>query len=70
MQDFIMQMQPWFGDEEKKAINDYLDENGFMTEFKRTEKFEQMIAAYTGSKHCIVVNNGIEFLNKWKKDLK
>ncbi len=55
---FIMQMQPWFGEEEKQSIRDYLDENGFMTEFKRTEKFEQMLAAYTGSKHCIVVNNG------------
>lgn len=57
-QDFIMQMQPWFGEEEKKSIISYLDENGFMTEFKRTETFEKMIAEYTGSKHCIVVNNG------------
>lgn len=58
MQPFIMQMQPWFGEEEKKAINSYLDENGFMTEFKRTELFEKMLAEYVGSKHCIVVNNG------------
>lgn len=57
-QPFIMQMQPWFGEEEKKSIISYLDENGFMTEFKRTEIFEKMIAEYTGSKHCIVVNNG------------
>ncbi|MDN5104889.1 DegT/DnrJ/EryC1/StrS aminotransferase family protein [Aliarcobacter butzleri] len=56
--DFIMQMQPWFGEEEKKAICEYMDENGFITEFKRTEKFEQMLAEYTGAKHCIVVNNG------------
>ena len=47
--DFIMQMQPWFGEEEKKAICEYMDENGFITEFKRTEKFEQMLAEYTGS---------------------
>lgn len=57
-QSFIMQMQPWFGEEEKKSIISYLDENGFMTEFKRTETFEKMIAEYTGAKHCIVVNNG------------
>lgn len=57
-QNIIMQMQPWFGEEEKKSIISYLDENGFMTEFKRTEIFEKMIADYTGSKHCIVVNNG------------
>ena len=56
--EFIMQMQPWFGEEEKQSIRDYLDENGFMTEFKRTEKFEKMIAEFTQSKHCIVVNNG------------
>lgn len=55
---FIMQMMPWFAEEEKKAICDYMDEDGFITEFKRTEKFEQMIAEYTGAKHCIVVNNG------------
>ena len=55
---FIMQMQPWFAEEEKKAICDYMDEGGFLTEFKRTEQFEQMIADYTSVKHCVVVNNG------------
>lgn len=54
----IMQMRPLFGEEEKKAISDYMDEDGFITEFKRTEKFEEMIARFTGAKHCIVVNNG------------
>jgi perosamine synthetase len=58
MNDFIMQMRPLFGKEEKKAICDYMDEDGFLTEFKRTEHFEKMIANYTGSKHCVVVNNG------------
>jgi perosamine synthetase len=53
-----MQMRPLFGEEEKKAISDYMDEDGFITEFKRTEKFEEMIASFTGAKHCIVVNNG------------
>jgi perosamine synthetase len=57
-QKFIPQMEPWFGEEEKRSINDYLDENGWITEFKRTAKFEEMIADYTGAKHCIVVNNG------------
>ncbi|WP_212741801.1 DegT/DnrJ/EryC1/StrS aminotransferase family protein [Campylobacter sp. MIT 12-5580] len=56
--DFIMQMRPLFGAEEKKALCEYMDEDGFLTEFKRTEKFEQMIAEFTGAKHCIVVNNG------------
>jgi perosamine synthetase len=56
--DFIMQMRPLFGDEEKKALAAYMDEDGFLTEFKRTEHFENLISEYTGAKHCIVVNNG------------
>src|SRR3990167_7057664 len=56
--DFIDQMRPLFGEEEKKAICDYMDEAGFITEFKRTTLFEQMIAEFTGAKHCVVVNNG------------
>ena len=55
---FIMQMRPLFGEEEKRAVCDYMDEDGFITEFKHTEKFERMIAEYTGAKHCVVVNNG------------
>ena len=55
---FIPQMRPWFGEEEKKAVCSYMDEDGFVTEFKRTEQFEQMIAEFTGAKHCVVVNNG------------
>lgn len=56
--EFIMQMQPWFGAEEKKALSDYMDEGGFLTEFKHTAALEEQISAYTGAKHCIVVNNG------------
>jgi perosamine synthetase len=55
---FIPQMEPWFGVEEKEEINKYLDEGGWMTEFKRTAQFEKQIADYCGAKHCIIVNNG------------
>jgi perosamine synthetase len=55
---FIPQMEPWFGEEEKNAVCEYLDEGGWLTEFKRTTQFEQLIAEYTGAKHCVVVNNG------------
>jgi len=55
---FIMQCRPYFGAEEKSALLEYMDEDGFITEFKRTEKFERLIADFTGAKHCIVVNNG------------
>lgn len=51
-------MEPWFGSEEKEALNQYMDEGGWLTEFKRTTEFEQRIAEYTEAKHCVVVNNG------------
>ena len=56
--EFINQMEPWFGSEEKEALNQYMEEGGWLTEFKRTAEFEQRIANYTGAKHCFVVNNG------------
>ena len=55
---FIPQMEPWFGNEEKVALNEYMEEGGWLTEFKRTSEFEQRIAEFTGAKHCFVVNNG------------
>lgn len=55
---FIPQMEPWFGSEEKIAMNEYMEEGGWLTEFKRTTEFEERLATYTGVKHCVVVNNG------------
>lgn len=57
-QNFIPQMEPWFGSEEKIAMNEYMEEGGWLTEFKRTAEFEERLATYTGAKHCVVVNNG------------
>jgi len=56
--EFINQMEPWFGNEEKVAMNEYMEEGGWLTEFKRTGEFENRIAEFTGAKHCFVVNNG------------
>jgi perosamine synthetase len=53
-----MQMRPWFGEEEKKAINSYMEEDGFITEFKNTELLEKKIDNFTNTKECILVNNG------------
>ena len=57
-QKFIPQMKPVFGEEEKQALSDYMDEGGYLTEYVRTSLFENEIAKFTGAKHCIVVNNG------------
>lgn len=54
----INQMEPWIAEEEKRAMMDYLDSGGWLTEFKKTREFERMIANYTGSKYACVVNNG------------
>ena len=55
---FIPQMEPWFDTEEQQALNNYMKQGGWITEFKQTEAFENAIADYTGAKHCIVTNNG------------
>ncbi len=55
---FINQMEPWIGEEEKKAVLEYLDSGGWLTEFKQTREFERVIAAYVGSRHASVVSNG------------
>jgi perosamine synthetase len=51
-------MEPWIGEEEKRAVIEYLDSGGWLTEYKKTREFEQMIADYVGSKYVSVVNNG------------
>ena len=51
-------MEPWFGEEERQAMDKYLAQGGWITEFKQTQAFEKAIAEYTGARHCYVVNNG------------
>jgi len=54
----IQQYEPLIGDREKEAINQYMKDPGFITEYKNTTLFEQKIAEYLNVKECIVVNNG------------
>ncbi len=54
----INQMEPWIGEEEKKAMADYLNSGGWLTEFEKTREFEQMIAEYVGSKFASALPNG------------
>lgn len=51
-------MEPSFGEEEERAVTEYLRSGGWVTEHHKTREFEGAIAAYVGSKHCVVVNNG------------
>ncbi len=54
----ISQFEPSFGKEERVALNKYMKEGGWVTEFKKTRELESMIRNYTGSKYCFLVNNG------------
>lgn len=54
----IPQYEPWFDEKEKEAIAAYMNNGGWLTEFKETQTFAKMIAAYTGAKYCSVLSNG------------
>ena len=54
----INQIEPWIGEEEKRAMMEYLNSGGWLTEFEKTREFERMIADYVGSKYACAVNNG------------
>lgn len=54
----IPQMIPFFDNAETQAVTEYMQSGGFITEYRKTETFEGMIAEYVNAKHAIVVNNG------------
>ncbi|MGE5389740.1 MAG: DegT/DnrJ/EryC1/StrS family aminotransferase [Deltaproteobacteria bacterium] len=55
---FINQMEPWFDHNEAAKLAEYMDSGGWLTEHTYTRRFENMIAAYTGSRFCSAVCNG------------
>lgn len=55
---FIPQYEPSFDDKESKALAKYMESGNWLTEFKETEKFENMLKDFIGSKHAFMVNNG------------
>lgn len=58
MKQFIPQMEPSIGKEEQKAVSAYLKSGGWLTEFKKTQEFEQMLARFVGTKYACCVTNG------------
>ena len=56
--EFINQMEPSFDEHEREALNNYMLNGGWGTEFKQTRIFEDMIKEYTGAKHCWIMANG------------
>lgn len=51
-------MQPTYDNDEKEAVIEYLNSDGWIMEFKKTREFEKMICDYTNAKYCSVVPNG------------
>ena len=56
--DLIPQMEPWFDEKEARALHEYMLSGGWVTEFKKTKEFEDLICNYTKAKFCLAVNNG------------
>lgn len=54
----INQMEPWIGKEEQKAVSEYMSSGAWLTEYKKTQEFEQAISNYTGAAYASVVSNG------------
>ncbi len=54
----IGQMEPWIGEEERLAVDAYLASGGWLTEFKKTQELEGMLASYVGAKHCVITHSG------------
>src|SRR6478735_10910522 len=54
----IPQMEPLFGEEERAAVDAYLRDPGYITEFKKTAELEAALGRFLDAKHCVVVNSG------------
>ena len=57
MTDFINQIEPWIGEEERVQLLRVI-ESTYVTEHNLTKEFEQKIKDLTGSKHAVSMTNG------------
>jgi len=60
--DTILQHRPTFGKEEAEATYNYMLEDSFVTEYKKTEELEKMISKYLNCKECIMTTSGTSAL--------
>lgn len=54
----IPQMEPLFGEEEAKAVYQYVQGGAWLTEYKKTAQLEEILAAYLNVRHVIMVTSG------------
>jgi len=55
---FIPQMEPVVTAAEAEAADRYLRSGGWLTEFRETRAFEQMLCDYTGARYCLAAPSG------------
>lgn len=53
----ILQFQPWFGQEEERALVDTI-KSGWVGEHSRTREFEKVFSNYVGSKYAVATTSG------------
>lgn len=58
MDPFIPQFAPWFDGSEALELSNYMKSDGYLTEFRLTQQFEQMLCDYTSSRHAVMTNSG------------
>jgi perosamine synthetase len=51
-------MEPLITDADARAVNEYMNSGGWLTEFRQTRLFEQSICEYTGARYCVTAPNG------------
>ncbi|MEM3434116.1 MAG: aminotransferase class I/II-fold pyridoxal phosphate-dependent enzyme, partial [Candidatus Methanomethyliaceae archaeon] len=54
----IHQIEPYITEAEVQAVTAYLRSGGWLTEFRKTAEFEEMIASFLGSRFAVVVTSG------------
>lgn len=56
--DFIFQYEPEIKSEDIAAVNEYLTSGGFITEFKKTREFENLISSFCEVDEAVIFPNG------------
>jgi len=54
----IPQFNPTFTSEDIKSVVDYMNSGSFITEFKQSRKFEELLAEYSNTKYAVLFPNG------------
>ena len=51
-------MEPSFDQHEIDHLVDYMNDGGWLTEFRKTEEFSALVTDYTQSDFCAILSNG------------